>query len=530
MRRAGGRLLGRLASSSGAAPWGGGLPLVHESAAMAGMAAAPGALGAGVQARSLFGWGRGAGTPRDPPSPSPSTPVSSSDRAGLEMHEASAPPPHPSASSMSASPLNPVDADFQADYLAAAGDSALSSSSLSAALSSSSLPSVDRVIELVDPWWFTRIMMRAVDGVHGALGVEWWAAIAMCTVLFRGMMYPGFAWQQRSSWRMQQMKPAADMLREIQEAMLAKRVKVTPELASALRNQVMRHAQATNAAGFLGGSVLLVFVQMPLFIGMYRGIDHLCTHMPQLRGGGLLWFPDLAAPDPWYVVLPVLSVFFQALAMETTPGEMGKVTPEEQRRNAAALAGGRVPVALAPLASVPARLANDVPRYREFLATRDAGVLVTKDYFRALMLVFTCISTQFEAGLLVYWTASGVFSVTQNLYYMHPSTMARNGLKSKDGELRRICLEIQNELQPLLNATGSSESPKEGGGGKRGRGDRQVGQVRRQQNEGKGNRRPPPSTVGRGLPPLGSAKPVVDIKGLPSFKAAMKGASSSSSS
>lgn len=46
-----------------------------------------------------------------------------------------------------------------------------------------------------------------------------------------------------------------------------------------------------------------IFVNLPLFMGMYWGVNSMCAGcLPSLLLEGLPWCPDLSKPDPYHIV------------------------------------------------------------------------------------------------------------------------------------------------------------------------------------------------------------------------------------
>lgn len=119
------------------------------------------------------------------------------------------------------------------------------------------------------------------------------------------------------------------------------------------------------------GGCLPLLVQMPVFITLYYTIKSF-EHLESFRTGGLLWFPDLTVPDP-YFILPVLYVLTMMASQEIT-------------------------------------IRNTAPEQRQLM--------------RFLPLVFGgfLAFSGFPAGLFVYWVASNCITFVQNytIYHIAP--------------------------------------------------------------------------------------------------------------
>ncbi len=103
----------------------------------------------------------------------------------------------------------------------------------------------------------------------------------------------------------------------------------------------------------------------------------------KLVDGGMLWFVDLNAPDPLYVMPALSGLTFLAMM------EMGKKQM---------------------LANMP-----------------EQGPLVL-NFFRAMALVIVPISTQFPTAVLCYWTANNTFSLVQTAAFQNASVKSMCGI------------------------------------------------------------------------------------------------------
>ena len=113
-------------------------------------------------------------------------------------------------------------------------------------------------------------------------------AIIMLTVLVRGCMFPVSFKQTQNMARMQALKPELDRINEKYKTDMQK------------RSQAMQELYRKNKINPLGGC-LPVFLQLPIFIGLYRSImvDVELRQAP-LFGHAIRWCSDLSAPDMLY--------------------------------------------------------------------------------------------------------------------------------------------------------------------------------------------------------------------------------------
>jgi len=139
-----------------------------------------------------------------------------------------------------------------------------------------------------------RLMLLVLHFFHGIVG-NYGIAIIMLTVLVRGLMFPISYRQTKNMARMQALKPEMDRITEKYKTDMQK------------RSEAMRELYSKHQINPLGGC-LPVFLQLPIFIGLYRSlmVDVELRQSP-LFWQGIRWCSDLAAPDMlwnWSGIMP----------------------------------------------------------------------------------------------------------------------------------------------------------------------------------------------------------------------------------
>ena len=137
--------------------------------------------------------------------------------------------------------------------------------------------------------WFGAVsnaLLKVLHFFHGLVG-NYGLAIIMLTVLVRGCMFPISRKQALGAQKMQELQPELKKINEKHKNNPLERNKATQEL-------FRKH----NYNPF--GGCLLVFLQLPIFMGLYRGlmIDPELRQAPLIPG--LDWASNLAAPDMLY--------------------------------------------------------------------------------------------------------------------------------------------------------------------------------------------------------------------------------------
>jgi YidC/Oxa1 family membrane protein insertase len=139
-----------------------------------------------------------------------------------------------------------------------------------------------------------RAMLAILHFFYSIVG-NYGIAIIMLTVLVRGAMFPISYKQTKNMARMQALKPEMDRITEKYKTDMQK------------RSQAMQELYRKHQINPLGGC-LPVFLQLPIFIGLYRAlmVDVELRQSP-LFGHGIRWCSNLAAPDmflDWSPVMP----------------------------------------------------------------------------------------------------------------------------------------------------------------------------------------------------------------------------------
>ncbi|MBA3473599.1 MAG: membrane protein insertase YidC [Rubrobacter sp.] len=194
----------------------------------------------------------------------------------------------------------------------------------------------------------------ALEYVH-AQGAPWWLSIAILTVVVRSILFPLTIRQVKSMRAMQDLKPDMDRIRAQYKDNRQKQ-----------QEEIMKLYQERQVNPF--GSCFPLLVQMPIFITMFYVIRSFGDTHPSFTSGGILWFQDLSAYDPFYI-LPVLSALTMLAASEITSKHID-------------------------------------PQQRWIM--------------RTLPVVFTIFLLTFPAGLFMYWITSNLVTLVQNyVIYNH---------------------------------------------------------------------------------------------------------------
>ena len=142
--------------------------------------------------------------------------------------------------------------------------------------------------------WVARPMIAILHALYAVVG-NYGIAIILLTVMVRGAMFPVSRKQALSSQKMQVLQPEMKALAEKYKNDPEKRTKATQELWRKHNYNPM-------------GGCLLVFIQIPIFMGLYRSLaSDVELRQAPLFSSAIRWCSNLAAPDmfwDWSQLLP----------------------------------------------------------------------------------------------------------------------------------------------------------------------------------------------------------------------------------
>jgi len=133
-----------------------------------------------------------------------------------------------------------------------------------------------------------RLLTWILSGFHDVVG-NWGVAILLLTFIVRLLMMPLSMWSQKNMLSMQKLAPEINKLKE---KFSKKDGSMTPEQQRAFQAAQMDlwRKHGVNPIGCVGP----IFLQMPIFIGLYNAL----SYSSAVRGQGfMLWISDLSQPD-----------------------------------------------------------------------------------------------------------------------------------------------------------------------------------------------------------------------------------------
>ncbi|KAG8073165.1 hypothetical protein GUJ93_ZPchr0006g41426 [Zizania palustris] len=137
-----------------------------------------------------------------------------------------------------------------------------------------------------------------IDGVHSFTELNWWACIAITTVLIRTLTVPLLVNQMKSMTKLNVIRS------DIEAINLEMQTSTDPqsmlEGKKKLGDLFLRHG-VTPLTPLKG-----LFFQAPIFMSFFFAISNMVEKVSSFKGGGIYWFIDLTTPDELFI-LPVLT-------------------------------------------------------------------------------------------------------------------------------------------------------------------------------------------------------------------------------
>lgn len=155
------------------------------------------------------------------------------------------------------------------------------------------------------------VVQMALEALHVDMGMPWWGAIALATVVVRLMMLPIAVISRRHIIKMNNHMPE---LARLQERMSECRLRGDLVGTARYGSELMEYYQKHDIKLFR--NMMMPMAQLPVFLSWFTGLRGM-AHLPveSLATGGLLWFKDLTVPDPIFL-LPVLTMATLSITVE----------------------------------------------------------------------------------------------------------------------------------------------------------------------------------------------------------------------
>lgn len=238
----------------------------------------------------------------------------------------------------------------------------------------------EQVAAFEPTWWPSDQVLLLVNWVNETADFPCYAiSIGATTVAFRALLFPLFVKAQSNSSRMAHMQPELKVMKdELEKA--GKNIDQQTQIRYQRGVTALFRKYQCNPMWSLAAPL----ASAPLFMSMFFAMRNAPEHFPALlSAGGMLWFPDLTAPDP-YMIMPVLSAA-TFLAMT----EVGK---------------------------------------EQMMATDPARGQMMVNVFRGLAIIMVPITMNFNAATFCYWSVNNSWSFFQAVLLKQPLVRKHFGI------------------------------------------------------------------------------------------------------
>lgn len=146
------------------------------------------------------------------------------------------------------------------------------------------------------------LIQWSLEAIHINTGLPWWASIITATVILRSAMFPLAIRVQANAARFNNIRPETEKLM----AKIKHHNRFGRKNLSAMANKKLMDLYSEHNCSPLK-MMITPFIQVPIFISFFIAIRRMANvPVESMKTGGALWFTDLTAPDPYYI-LPFLS-------------------------------------------------------------------------------------------------------------------------------------------------------------------------------------------------------------------------------
>jgi len=156
-----------------------------------------------------------------------------------------------------------------------------------------------------------------LNNIHQWSGVSWMIIVPIFTLGIRTALFPLTIKQRKNAAALIEIKPQLDKFKEISKS----------NRATGKSN----YENATNITDLLAAkkchpllSYVLPLANLPFFISSVIAFREMSTTFPSFKDAGMLWFTDLSASDP-YFILPIISSALYLTINELSISKVGHI-------------------------------------------------------------------------------------------------------------------------------------------------------------------------------------------------------------
>ncbi|KAF4089216.1 hypothetical protein AMELA_G00063490 [Ameiurus melas] len=224
------------------------------------------------------------------------------------------------------------------------------------------------------------LIQNLLEFMHVSIGLPWWGAIVVGTIIARCAVFPVIVKGQREAAKLNNVLP--EMTKLTNRMNEAKQSGNKFEFSKAYSDMTMfqKKHDVNPLRGFL-----VPLVQAPVFISFFIALRKMAyAPVPSMQTGGMWWFADLTAADPYYILpLAVTGTMFAILELGAESGV-------------------------------------DNPNLRAM-----------KTVFRIMPFIILPMTINFPTAVFTYWMTSNLFSLGQVALLRHPAVREKLSIPAR---------------------------------------------------------------------------------------------------
>lgn len=193
-------------------------------------------------------------------------------------------------------------------------------------------------VAAADSYFPVAALQFVIEYVHVTTGLNWWAAIAVTTVVIRCLLIPLTVFQLKASTKFAILRP---QMEEVNQEMQDRGMTADAVSEGKAKMQALYKEHKVTPFTPMKG----ILVTAPVFICFFLAIQNMAEKVPSFQQGGAYWFLDLTTPDEMYI-FPVLMAltFWITVEFNMQEGMEGNSTSKTMKNVSRGFAALAIPL------------------------------------------------------------------------------------------------------------------------------------------------------------------------------------------
>ncbi|KAK6158402.1 hypothetical protein DH2020_005716 [Rehmannia glutinosa] len=154
-------------------------------------------------------------------------------------------------------------------------------------------------VAAADSFFPVAALQYLIEYVHIYTGFDWWASIAVTTLLIRSCQLPLIVNQLKSTTKFTLLRPKLEAIKEEMQDR-----DMSPNAVAEGQARMKKLFKEYGVTPFTPLKGLLI--SAPIFCSFFFAVNNMAEKVPSFKEGGAFWFTDLTTPDTMYI-FPVLT-------------------------------------------------------------------------------------------------------------------------------------------------------------------------------------------------------------------------------